>query len=257
MGDELELIQFRYSHYNEKARWALDFKGLPHRRTSLLPGPHMGKVKKLTGQTSTPVLRLGGRYVAGSAAIIAALEQAHPEPALYPADAGERTRALELQDWLDGDLGPYIRRALFSMIVDEASYMCGMFGEGQPWAQRSFYRAAYPLAKGLIRKGNGVTSQAAIDEAFTRTTEVFDTLAGMVGSSGYLVGDRFTVADLTAAALSAAAFDPPDCDMSRPKPMPRTMLDWLDRWRGHPWGDHVLRLYRDHRSRRDAPAAAA
>ena len=86
MGDELELIQFRYSHYNEKARWALDFKGLPHRRTSLLPGPHMGKVKKLTGQTSTPVLRLGGRYVAGSAAIIAALEQAHPEPALYPAE---------------------------------------------------------------------------------------------------------------------------------------------------------------------------
>lgn len=247
MSDDLELLNFRYSHFNEKARWALDFKQLAHARTYLLPGPHMGKVKKLTGQTATPVLRQGAQYIAGSAAIIDALEQAHPEPPLYPAGEVERARALEIQDWLDRDLGPYIRRALFSMIVDEASYMCGMFGQGQPWPQRTFYRAAYPLAKGLIRKGNGVTSQAAIDEAFDRTTEVFDRLAGMIGSSGYLVGERFGVADLTAAALSAAAFDPPDCDMTRPRPMPQTMLDWLTRWRDHPWGEHVLRLYRDHR----------
>jgi hypothetical protein len=26
------LVQFRFSHFNEKARWALDYKGVPHRR---------------------------------------------------------------------------------------------------------------------------------------------------------------------------------------------------------------------------------
>jgi hypothetical protein len=36
----MELIQFRYSPYNEKVRWALDFKRVPHVRRSLLPGPH-------------------------------------------------------------------------------------------------------------------------------------------------------------------------------------------------------------------------
>ena len=35
--DRIELLQFPYSHFNEKARWALDFKGLRHVRTSLLP----------------------------------------------------------------------------------------------------------------------------------------------------------------------------------------------------------------------------
>lgn len=257
MSDDLELLQFRFSHYNEKARWALDFKGLSHTRTALLPGPHMGKVKKLTGQTSTPVLRVGERFIPGSAAVIDYLERTYPEPALYPADAGERAKALEIQAWLDKDLGPYIRRALFSMIVDEADYMCAMFARGKPWAQRTFYRAAYPLAKGLIRKGNGVTSQQAIDEAFARTQEVLDRLHDMVGPSGYLVGDSFSVADLTAAALSANAFDPPHPDMARPRPMPKTMQDWLDRWKDHPWGTHVLRLYRDHRDAAGPTAAAA
>lgn len=257
MSDGIELLQFRYSHYNEKARWALDFKGVPHRRTALLPGPHMRTIKKLTGQTSTPVLRLGDRHIAGSAAIIAHLEQSHPLPALYPADEAQRAQAREIEAWLDADLGPDIRRALFSMIVDEADYMCAMFGQGRPWIQRTLYRATYPLAKGMIRKGNGVTSQQAVDDAFVRTGEVFDRLAAMMGPSGYLVGDSFSVADLTAAALSAPAFDPQHPDMARPRPMPQTMQDWLARWKQHPWGEHVLRLYRDHRDPSKPAVAAA
>ena len=54
------LHQFAYSHYNEKVRWALDYKKLPHDRINYLPGPHMGAIKKMTGQTSTPVLEIDG-----------------------------------------------------------------------------------------------------------------------------------------------------------------------------------------------------
>jgi glutathione S-transferase len=50
----IELLQFRHSPYNEKVRWALDLKRVPHRRRSLLPGPHMGVVKKLTGRATSP-----------------------------------------------------------------------------------------------------------------------------------------------------------------------------------------------------------
>ena len=45
----IELLQVRHSPYNEKVRWALDAKRVPHRRRSLLPGPHMGGVTTLTG----------------------------------------------------------------------------------------------------------------------------------------------------------------------------------------------------------------
>ena len=53
-ANDIELFQFTYSHYNEKARWAFEFKGIEHTRTNLLPGPHMRKMRKLTGQTAVP-----------------------------------------------------------------------------------------------------------------------------------------------------------------------------------------------------------
>ena len=75
MSEPPHLLHFRVSHYNEKVRWALDFKRLPYRTTNLMPGPHLGVMRKLTGQTKTPVISLDGRYVCGSAAIIKALER--------------------------------------------------------------------------------------------------------------------------------------------------------------------------------------
>ena len=72
----IELLQFRHSPYNEKVRWALDLKRVAHRRRSLLPGPHMGVVKKLTGHTQTPVLPLDdGTVIDGSARILDWLER--------------------------------------------------------------------------------------------------------------------------------------------------------------------------------------
>ena len=61
----LELHQFPFSHYNEKARWALDWKGVPHVRRSYLPGPHMLPVYRLSGQRSVPVLRAGTEVIPG------------------------------------------------------------------------------------------------------------------------------------------------------------------------------------------------
>ena len=77
-GDSLVpvLWQFTGSHFNEKARWALDWKGVRHERRSLLPGPHALKIWRMTGQTSVPVLELDGRAIHDSTRIIAALEEA-------------------------------------------------------------------------------------------------------------------------------------------------------------------------------------
>ena len=92
--DTPELWQFTSSHFNEKARWALDFKRVPHIRHSMIPGFHVATVKRMTGKTHVPVLKLNGNAISDSSRIIEALESAYPEPALYPADPGERRRAL-------------------------------------------------------------------------------------------------------------------------------------------------------------------
>jgi glutathione S-transferase len=109
------LWHIEISHYNEKARWALDLKGVEHERRALVPGYHMAVALALTrGRCYTsPILELDGRRIGDSTAIIRALEERYPQPPLYPTEPGERRRALELEDFFDEELGPYIRRLLF------------------------------------------------------------------------------------------------------------------------------------------------
>ena len=102
------LWQLQISHYVEKVRWALDYKRVPHVRRTLLPGLHVLKAKRLTGDTSTtPVLTLDGRSIGDSTRIIAALEERWPRPPLYPEDQALRRRALELEEFFDEELGPH------------------------------------------------------------------------------------------------------------------------------------------------------
>ncbi|MEQ9639275.1 MAG: glutathione S-transferase [Alphaproteobacteria bacterium] len=254
---DIELLQFPYSHFNEKARWALDFKGLAHRRRSLMPGPHMGEMKRLTGQTKTPALHVGDTYVTGSAAIIDWLERNVPEPALYPADPDQRARALELQARFDSDVGPQVRIGALSALLQSQGYMAAMFGEGQSAPKRFVYRCLFPFAAGKIRQGNGITGPESIERAIEVSRAALDLVAAETAATGYLVGDGFSVADLAAASLLAVCADPPNSTMSRPKPIPPAFQAWLDRWADHPGTAWVLEMYRRHRNAAATRAIAA
>src|SRR5919202_4633954 len=101
------LWHLKVSHYNEKARWALDYKGIPHVPRALIPGRHRSTAQRLAGRDTFPVLVLDGRAIGDSTDIIEALERRQPEPPLYPRDGAERRRALELEELFDEELGPY------------------------------------------------------------------------------------------------------------------------------------------------------
>ena len=90
------LYHIEVSHYNEKARWALDYKGVPHRRKAPMPMMHMAWAMAMTrGQGKTfPILKLNGDTVADSTKIIERLEHDYPVPPLYPDDPDDRRRAL-------------------------------------------------------------------------------------------------------------------------------------------------------------------
>ena len=67
------LWHFAISHFTEKARWALDWKGIPHERRMLfLDYPIRCGLR--TGQLRLPVLFDSGRVIRDSSAIIAHLE---------------------------------------------------------------------------------------------------------------------------------------------------------------------------------------
>lgn len=245
---DLELLQFPYSHFNEKARWALDYKGLPHLRRSLLPGLHMRPVKRLTGQTQTPCLRVDDTWNVGSARIVTELDRIAPEPPLFPSDPAERRQIEIIVARFDDDWAPRIRRVVLSALLGDSGYLARMFAEGQPAAKRLFYRALMPMAKGMIRSGNGITGEGSIQNGHAACRTALDFVAENAGRNGYLVGERFTAADLTAAAILSPLADPPDCDMTRPRPVPEKVTALLREYHDHPGIAWVLEMYRRHRS---------
>ncbi len=247
MASSVELFQFRFSPYNEKARWALDLKRVPHRRTTLLPGPHIPKVRAMTGQNATPVLRIDNETVFGSTRIVTRLDELDPANRLTPDNMAERETVNAIVQRFDEDLTPRMRRAVLDANLSNLDYFARVFSGDRPAWQRFFYRLALPLARGLVRKGNGITGPAAVEDGIAAGTEAFDLVARAAAQTGYLVGDRFTLADLTAASSLASLIDPPHPDMDRPLPRPPKLEALRARYRDHPGAAWVLEMYRKHR----------
>lgn len=242
----ITLHQFSSSHYNEKARWALDYKGIEHLRESYLPGPHMHSIKKLTnkGVSTTPLLQAED-IVQGSAAIIDYLEQHYPEQKLYPEHVDE---ALNWQRRLDAELGPAVRTVVFAVLLEEPGHLCQTFAGNKPLLKQLTYRTMLPLLLPIIKKANGADSQEDIKRAQEVTDQYLNEIANAVAKTGYLVGDGFTVTDLTAAALLAPTSNVDHPDMKRPQPVTQTLVSLLAAYAEHPAISWVKIMYAKHRN---------
>jgi glutathione S-transferase len=209
------LWQIRISHYSEKARWALDYKGVEHERRAPPPGGHMLVALWLTRgrQKTFPVLELDGEAIGDSTAIIGALERNWPEPSLYPDDPVERRRALDLEEYFDEELGPQIRLLAWHEACLDREYLERMVAPDIPTPLRRFGFAATATARyasAFVGLRYGVKSDEAAATARERVIAALDRLEAELDGRDHLVGDSFTVADLTAAALFYPLVLPPE-----------------------------------------------
>jgi glutathione S-transferase len=243
------LWQLEISHYNEKVRWALDYKRIPHIRRSLLPGPHVVKAERLTGDTSTtPVLAVDGRSIGDSTRIIASIEERWPRPPLYPPDAKHRRRALELEEFFDEELGPHIRRVAYHELLPNPELVVPLFTHGQPLAARTLLRAGFPVLRAAMRQKFEISAETAEDSR-ARTVAAMDRLEREISPSGFLVGESFTVADLTAAALFYPVVLPPEYPYPLPaeRDLPVSWREFFESLAERPGGRWVAEIYHRHR----------
>jgi glutathione S-transferase len=250
------LYHLEISHYNEKARWALDYKNVPHERRAPTPMLHTVRALAMTGRPTLPVLKLNGKAIGDSTRIIEALEREYPEPPLYPKDGGDRRRALELEDFFDEELGPYIRRWLFQEGLEglEPDEFIEGTMKNAPGAVKTMMRVSSPVATRVLRLRYGINADGA-EEGRDKVAAALERVEQEIQPSGYLVGDSFTVADLTAAALLFPLVRPPEA----PHKIEGRLPDGFVRFResvstsgGFQW---VEEIYRKHRGRSAAIAA--
>ncbi|HEY8001002.1 MAG: glutathione S-transferase family protein [Vicinamibacteria bacterium] len=241
------------SHYSEKARWALAWKRVEHDRRAPIPGAHIAYALWLTrGAYKTfPVLRLEGRNIGDSSAIIAALEQSRPERPLYPEDPADRRRALELEDWFDEQLGPQIRLLAWHELRADPARMEELGHGMMPRAIRDnrFVRAAsgrfgsayVQLRFRVADEGKAATARSGVIEALDRLEAELDS-----GGGEYLVGEAFSVADLTAASLLYPVVNPPEGPRIIPDGNP-ALEQFFGPLRERPGGRWVSEMFARHR----------
>ena len=240
------LWHFPISHYNEKARWALDWKGIRHVRRALAMS-YVPRALWATGQAKLPILFLDRQAIADSTRIIEALERVQPTPPLYPRDEEARRRALALEDFFDEEVGHAVRTAILGPLFAHDPVSAGsVLTSGMGAGARRAVLAALPAFRTFYKWRHGI-DEASIAAAPARVRAGLDRIAMELGPSGYHVGDAFSVADLTAAALLAPIVLPPESPYLPPEPRPPQFLALRASLEGHAAFSWVLETYRRHR----------
>ncbi len=248
MAAPLRLLTIGFSHFCEKARWALDHAGLDYVEDDHVPLFHWARNLRARAKRTVPALVTPRGVLAESTDIVRfADESLPPARKLFPDDPGERA---EVEQWvalLDRGLGPATRRKVYSLVLpDTAAARDLLMSTGPKWERRAT-RALFPVMRALMVRGMNVTAQgtarsdAKIDEIFGQIAE------RLAGGRRYLVGDRFTAADLTFASLAGPALFPPQYGYPMPPyaELPPQVRAWAEAMRATPAGRFGLRLYEE------------
>jgi glutathione S-transferase len=236
------------SHFNEKVRWTLDYKGIAHRR-QVLGVDYLIRAWRATGRGTLPILFLDGRAIGDSTRIIAALERRYPEPALYPGDAGARQRALALEDYFDEQLGPALRAAIVTPLFrHDPDLALRVLTTGMPDKAYQRLRPLVRIFPAYYRFRHKI-SDARLEADRATVNAALDRIEQERQGRAYLVGDAFTVADLTAAAMLGALLQPSEIQYPLRVELPPYLQDYRATLLRHPAAQWAAGIYRMHRGR--------
>lgn len=115
-----------------------------------------------------PALRDGDFGISDSTAIVTYLETRMPEPGLIPTDAESRARVVWFDEFADTIVAPATGKIFFNRIV---------------------------APRFMKKEGD----EAVAKQGEAELGPIYDYLEGIVPPSGFLVGDAFSLADITAA----------------------------------------------------------
>jgi glutathione S-transferase len=251
-GPPLRLITVSFSHFCEKARWALDRANLAYREESHVPVISWPATFGAGGGRTVPVLVAPDRVLRDSTEILRWIDGHTHAPPLFPAGA-EGDEAARWEDDFDRRLGPATRRLVYAIVLDRPELGRRLLGSAGGRWQRRLSDAVYPLLGGFIKRGLRVTpegvarSRQVVDDTFAR---VADRLAD---GRRYLVGERLTAADLTFAALAAPVLAPDAfaaAHLARLGEPPAELRTLFAQHRATPAGQFALRVYAEERQRR-------
>ncbi|NRA04406.1 MAG: glutathione S-transferase family protein [Myxococcales bacterium] len=207
--------------WGESAKGILRVKKIPYLPVRQNAGQHDEGLLGWTRQTSAPVaMYQGERPRSGWAEILLLAERLEPQPALLPAEPGERALALGL-----------------------AHEICGEQGLG--WTRRLMLFKDAPVERNSMPWKYGCDDRGSVEGAEARAVEILDLLAGQLhrqheAGRRFLVGESLSAVDIYWACFSNLLVPLPHAQ----SPMPEMIRNAYGSWRDAPV-DPALIAHRD------------
>jgi glutathione S-transferase len=168
---------------------------------------------------------------------------------LYPRDAALRREVDALEERFDTELGPHTRRWAYAQLLPHATLLRSVWSRDVPRIEACLLPLITPLVRSLIRRVYKITPGSA-QRSLERVRGVFQQVdARMSNGRRFLVGERFTAADLTFAALAAPVLFPVEYRAAYPAldDAPAPMREEVRRLRDTEAGQFALRMFSQER----------
>lgn len=240
----IKLYQFALSHYCEKARWALDYKGLDYERINLVPGPHFFKLKRMASKSSVPVIDDGGVLVQDSTDIITYLDEKYFQKPLTPLEGDLKKEAIDLEEYCDQEIGVHLRRYFYNTLLHDRPLVTSLLLQDGPRYGPVLYAIMFPVVRTLMRRSMNISPESA-KRSEKRLMDGIETLNKILSKRKFLVGESFTRADLSASALTAPLVWPKEHDFRWPNVFPEPLAAFRREHERDPFFPWVLKMYRE------------
>lgn len=271
MSQSNRLITIPVSHYCEKTRWALKRLQIPFVEERHMPPFHRFATRSLqdSSTTSTPPKSISpfNRFVfqiVGGQSVPVLVTQtaifrssddilryadsiASDDLKLYPSNPQQRRAINELVELFDAVLAPAVRLWAYSYIMNQPNLVKSLWCEGVPWIEQLLFPIMFSWMRTNVTQMYGI-DDTSIDRSYQTISEVFDRVNGLLADGRtYLVGDRFSAADLGFATLAAALVSPLNYGVKLPEfnQLPTQMAKDIQAFQVSLAGKFVLRLYED------------
>lgn len=249
---DMKLITIPFSHYCEKARWALELGQFDFEEEGHLPLLHYPYLKRYRAGNSVPVLITEKAVIRDSTFIVRYLS-GREDCAFnfYPGDIVQHTLIQELEDTFDKMLGPHSRRWFYYYALQNPHMIIDSLQNSVPPLEVKILTKQFKLWARAIGNGLKITPDSA-ERSLQKVRAVFNQVESLLADGrAFLSGDTFSAADISFAALGAPVVVPANYGFPMPPldALPKALLDIVYEFRERKAGQYLLSLYREHRPR--------
>lgn len=242
---DLLLLTIPFSHFCEKARWALERAGLSFDEEMHLPLFSRRRARALCGRDQVPVLVAKGETLSDSTDILHWVDRQRLVAPLFPADPAQRAEVMAWEERFDKVLGPDARRLIYGSLFTEPGRLKKLLTRNVPQHEALFAKLFAPLLIRIIKRGLKIDGPG-VARSRQRLDQLFSDLEVLLADGRtYLVGDTFTAADLSLAALASPILWPAHLEpyLGALEEAPRAAQEVVALYRSTKAGAFALKLY--------------